>query len=250
MISSSALTKKQREAHLLRVFLKLSGLPARILEDDREAPDFILEFEGRRVGLEVTELFIDKDGRPLAPKARESIGTRIAAQARRQYEELGGKPVHVTIGLSLGAEIRDLNRSEAAGKLARFILTLDPPLDQLVTWRPSYENDPLPPEVHYLNILAVPSWSMANWYVPQSGWVAPLTESLFQASIDGKAGKLEKYRLATPEVWLLLASEGWSASQLFDRTPDARPEAIRSPFDRTYFMSAFDGAFLRLGHPR
>jgi hypothetical protein len=249
MNSRSGATKKQRETHLLLAFLAISRLPAQILDAEREAPDFILGFEGRKIGLEVMEIFISDDGGAIAPRARESIAARIATQARRRYEELGGKPVHVTIGLSLGAEVRDLNRSETADSLAKFLLALDPPLNQLVAWRPAHENDPLPPEVHYLNILAVPSWNMAHWYIPQSGWVAPLTEGVLQANIDDKARKLGQYRLAVPEVWLLLAIEGWSASQLFDRASDIEVKAIRTPFDRTYFVSAFDGMFLPLGSP-
>ncbi|HSV35535.1 MAG TPA: hypothetical protein VLI46_08255 [Ramlibacter sp.] len=242
----SLAAKKEREQYLLRSFLDSAGLAAEVVDPDREAPDFVLQFEGRLVGLEVTEIFIANDGGPIEPRARESIGERIAKLARRRYEQLGGKPVHVTIGLTLGGELRDLNRSETAEKLARFLLTIDPKPNQYVAWEPSYDRDPLPPEVHYLHILGVPTWEMAHWYVPQSGWVAPLEEELLQAAIDEKSSKLRDYRLAAPECWLLLASEGWSASQLFDGLPELRPEAIRSPFDRTYFFSAFEKFVLQL----
>jgi len=38
----------------------------RILEE-REAPDFILEVDGRSIGLEMTEVFIESDGGPVKP---------------------------------------------------------------------------------------------------------------------------------------------------------------------------------------
>jgi hypothetical protein len=238
--------KKLREQHLLARFLGAAGLSAEIIHSDREAPDFILRVDDRLVGLEVTEVFITNDGGPIQPKARESIGRQVAELARLRYEQLGGRPVHVTIGLTLGGELRDLNRSEAAEKLARFLLALNPQPEQYITWEPSYVKDPLPPEVHYLHILGVSTWGMAHWYVPQSGWVAPLREELLQFAIDEKTPKLPKYRLAAPECWLLLASEGWSASQLFDALAEIRCDTIHSPFDRTYFFSAFENFVLQL----
>jgi hypothetical protein len=242
-------SKKQRELSLLAAFAKAADLDVCVLESERESPDFIVEFEGRRIGLEVTELFIGGDGRSLQPQARTSIGSRIAMRARLRYEELGGKPVHVSIGLTLGDELRNANRHLLAESLAQFLLALDPPLDQVISWRPSYDNDPLPPEVHYLNILAVPSWSMAHWHVPESGWVAPLEEAALQAKVDEKLAKLSDYKQVTPEVWLLIAAKGSSASQFFEIRSDLRPEQIRSPFSRTYYLSAFDGRVVRLGVP-
>ena len=64
--------KKERERGFAQVFLRISRLPATILEDC-EASDFLLETEGRRVGLEVTEVFVENDGGPVKPKIAESI---------------------------------------------------------------------------------------------------------------------------------------------------------------------------------
>jgi hypothetical protein len=120
-------------------------------------------------------------------------------------------------------------------------------LDRAISWHPTFENDPLPPEVHYLNILAVPTWSMAHWYVPESGWVVPLEVVTVQAKVDEKASKLSSYTQTTPEVWLLIAAKGTSAAQFFEIRSDLRPELVKSPFARTYYLSAFDGRVVRLG---
>ena len=247
MTSVVVSSRKQRELSLLMSFARAARLDIKAVESDREAPDFIVEFDGRRIGIEVTELFIEDDGRSLQPQARTSIGHRIAVRARSRYEQLGGKPVHVSIGLTHGDELRNVKRDRLAESLAQFLLALDPPLDQFVSWRPSYQNDPLPAEVHYLHILAVPAWSSAHWHVSESGWSAPLEELALQAKVDEKAKKLSIYRHAAPEVWLLIAAQGWSASQLFEIRADLRPERVSSPFSRTYYFSAFDGRVLRLG---
>ena len=42
--------KKAREQGYVQAFLRKSGLVAKVLDDDREAPDFLLEIEGRLLG--------------------------------------------------------------------------------------------------------------------------------------------------------------------------------------------------------
>lgn len=243
----SGLSKKQRELSLLTAFAKAADLKINVLESERESPDFVVAFEGRRIGVEVTELFIENNGRSFQPHARTSIGSRIATRARQRYEELGGKPVHVSIGLTLGDELRNAKRDVLAESLAQFLVSLDPPLNQAISWHPAFENDPLPPEVHYLNILAVRSWSMAHWYVPESGWAVPLEVGILQAKVDEKASKLSSYRQTISEVWLLIAAKGTSAAQFFEIRSDLRPELVKSPFARTYYLSAFDRLVVRLG---
>jgi hypothetical protein len=243
-------SKKQRELSIIVNFARAAGLDFEMVEIEREAPDFIVKFDGRHIGVEVTELFIGGDHPSMQPQARTSIGYRISTRARSRYEELGGKPLHVTIGLALGDELRGANRDHMAEYLAQFLLELDPPSGHVVSWRPSYESDPLPAEVRYLNVLAVPTRSMAHWHVPESGWVAPLEESVLQAKVDEKAQNLGTYKQAVSEIWLVMGTLGWSASQFLEVRSDLRPERITSPFARTYYFSGFEGRVLRLGPAR
>ena len=238
--------KKEREAYFVGMFFHFTGLSGRVIEE-REAPDFILEIEGKTVGLEVTEVFIRDDGSPLGPKAKESVVARIVEGARRLYEEAGGKPLHVSLGFSSSTYIQTVNRNQTAAAVANFLLELDPPVDELVKWKPSYKDNALPPCITFMHILAVPSETMAHWHAPQAGWVAPLSEQVLQTCVDEKAAKLTKYRSAAPEIWLLLAVEGRAPSQFFDRRPDIRPDAIRSPFDRTYLLSLIEGTVQEVG---
>ncbi|MET0657538.1 MAG: hypothetical protein ABW110_05200 [Steroidobacteraceae bacterium] len=238
--------KKPSERRLFTGFRQRAGLDLKIVEE-RESPDFLLAFEGRTIGLEVTELFVPSSGESLRPQARSSIGARLADRAKILYRQLGGKPVHVSIGLTPQDELRHLNRNQAAAQLAQFMLALDPPLDQVIFWRHNYLDDSLPREISFLNILAVPSWDMAHWHTPEAGWVAPLDESLLQAAVAEKANKLPEYQKAAQEVWLLLATGGRSASQFFEISPTLRTEDIQTPFSRTYYYAGFEGRVLRLG---
>lgn len=240
-MGTAAQRKKDRERGFVSAFLKLSNLPARILEE-REAPDFILEVEGRSVGLEVTEVFRGSNGGPEQPRQTESVINEIILRARRVYEDRGGKPLHVSIGFHSRGEMRHVSRTEAADKLATFLLELDPPVDQVVEWRRrAIDPDALPEQIAFISVIAVPVPTMAHWWAPQAGWVAPLVAELLQPSINEKSRKIAQYRCAVPEVWPLLAIEGRSPSQLFE--PSSEVPTVASPFDRTYLISTFPRTF-------
>lgn len=231
--------KKERERRFVQTFLKISSLPAKILEEC-EAPDFLLEFEDRRVGLEVTEVFIEDDGGPIKPKVAESIVDEIVTRARRRYEERGGKPLYVSFGFSRNANMPQLNRREAAEAIADFLLALDPPVDKPVNWeRRAHRLDQLPLQLLSMRILAVPVATMAHWSTPRGGWVAPLTASFLQPSIDEKSKKIARYQGAVHDVWLLLAIEGRAPSQFFEPSPEI--PTVASSFNRTYLLWLFSG---------
>jgi hypothetical protein len=81
--------KKQHERFLLDRFLELQGItPTDIVP--REHPDFLIDLEGRKVGIEVTELSIRSrskghprpDGKPFLQDI-ESITNQIVSTARK-----------------------------------------------------------------------------------------------------------------------------------------------------------------------
>jgi len=235
----TAQRKKARERGFLVAFLRIANLPAKLLEE-REAPDFLLEVEDRPVGLEVTEVFLQNDGDTMQPKVGEAIVDEIATRARRRYEEKGGKPLHVSLGFSTNSDMRHINRRDAGEAIANFLLALDPPLGELVKWkRVAVRRDPLPEQLTFMHVLAVPGPTMANWSTPRAGWVAPLKSAFLQPYVDEKARKFTQYRQAVDEVWLLLAIEGRAPSQLFE--PSNEVPGVISPFDRTYLLSLFAG---------
>ena len=244
---AAAHRRKLRERRFLDVFLRIANIPAKVLEE-REAPDFVLDVEGRPVGLEVTEVFVQNDGDPMQPRVGEAIVDEIVARARRTYEQAAGKPLHVSFGFVTNSDMRRINRRGAAEAIANFLLDLDPPMGELVKWkRVAVRPDPLPEQLTFMHILAVSAPSMAHWWAPRAGWVAPLITGLLQPSVDEKAKKLAQYRQVVQENWLLLAIEGRAPSQFFE--PSEEIPAVSSPFDRTYLVSLFAGTVQLLPEP-
>ena len=160
---ASAKRKKQRERYFLHAFLRISNLAATLIEE-REAPDFLLDVEGRLVGLEVTEVFLQNNGELLPPKIGEAIVDEIVARARRSYEERSGRPLHVSFGFLPNAEMRHIDRRGAGDAIANFLLRFDPPMGELVKLERAFAGrDALPEQLTFMHVLAVPTWTMGHW---------------------------------------------------------------------------------------
>lgn len=237
--------KKERERRLLEAFFDLAGIDGRI-EEEREAPDFLIYVTGKPIGVELTEVYVPFTGDEVPPKARESLASKILNEAQDWYESLGGGRLQVAVGFSPKANFRTLNRTETARAIADFLLAQQLLLNRPQTWKPTLRG-PLSFDINFITAFALPSQATALWYSPQAGWVVPLTDEILQSCIEMKASKLSNYRSAAMECWLVLVVAGGAPSQGFDLRPNINGGAIRSPFDQTFLLSLIDSAVQRLG---
>lgn len=236
--------KKQRERFLLDSFLQTLNLPIDIT-DEREAPDFLVNYEGRMIGIEVTELFVPPlDGTTL--QAHESLTNRIVQRAKADYQRQGFPPIHVSIGFVPRCDLGGTNRDSLSKALVDFLAVRPLAQSERLHWH-SDDARQLPDEIAFVYALGVPGEEFAHWVVPRAGWVHPLSAVLLQASIDKKASRIETYRSATDESWLLVVADRTKPSQLFDAGEQLNGCALRSPFDRTYYFGYPEKTVLRLG---
>ncbi len=238
--------KKQRERFLLKQFFEDATLPAEIVED-REAPDFIVQFEGRRIGVEVTQLFISHDTTTNLMQAQESISTKTISKARHIYDASGGPPAHVSVCFSLGRDLRKMNRDSAASALAAFVRKLDLTVWQRVDWRPVEIEGPLPEEISFVHALGVPARDLAHWTVARAGWATPVIVDDLQKRINEKATRLAKYQETVRENWLVIIADATKPSGLFDARSQIDVGTATSPFSRTYFYGYPDRIIIGLG---
>jgi hypothetical protein len=183
-------------------------------------------------------------------KAAESIVDGVVAEACRLYKRLDGKPVHVSFLFSNGAELKTMRRDQTARVLAEFMLGLDPPLDNSLDLR-RFGPDPFPAvdELVGLHVLAVDAWPKAVWHALKGGWVPPLEDLRLQEEVDAKAPKIDIYRKAASEVWLVIATLRRGPSQFYGMPKGTTRlgATVRSPFDRTFYLSGFVGKVYEIG---
>ena len=244
---TSATLKKRAERFFLERFVEASGLSAEVVEE-RERPDFLIRFEGRLVGVEVTRMLVSHDANGLLPQAQESISDRIVSRARHIYESSGACPAHVSVCFSQRHELRQINRDSVAQELSVLVADMNLAEWKRVDWRPG-RSGLLADVISFVHALGVPERTMAHWTVARAGWVAPVSVDALQSRVDEKAKRLSSYGNELKEIWLLIFADGMKPSQLFEVRADFEPAKVVSPFDRTFFFAHPDRAVVELGPP-
>lgn len=238
--------KKDRERFLLERFIEDANLQATIVENDREEPDFIIQINEEKVGVEITEIFISHEKEGATQQAQEAVSSQITEKAQRLYQTAGGPPAHVSILFGIGKNLRDIDRDTTAQILCDYILSLKLAPSQVINFKSEDDNSPLPDEISFVHACGVPSLDMSHWCVARAGWVANLAASKLQDRIDIKAKLLPKYQNSVSENWLVVVADATKPSGQIRANDDFDPRAIQSPFARTFFYRYPESA-LELG---
>ncbi|MGA2808863.1 MAG: hypothetical protein ABSE87_12065 [Terracidiphilus sp.] len=237
--------KKQRERFLLDRFLEHQGItPTRIVPG--ESPDFLIDLEGRTVGIELTELFIRSNKSEANPKpAEESLlkriesnADRIMSRAREIYFLAGNPPVLSKIVISDRITLDKKKGDQIAELIAYQIQSMSLENSQAVKWRSCEEENekhPLLDLVYFIHTERVPELRFAHWTVVKAGLVAPLTPEYLQAEIDKKAKKIDTYRKKAEEIWLLIVADPTQLSQKFSVPTEFPICSVSSPFTKTLY---------------
>jgi hypothetical protein len=244
----SPANRKLRERHLLDRFLAVAEIEAWSVVNS-EAPDFVLEHSGRRIGVELTELFRPANGGAIPPRAQETLTDRIVCAAKTVYESTCSAPAHVNVAFFEGIDVRSIRRDTVAERIARLVRELQPGSGTHTNWRNDYKDRDLDP-VAFVSAIRVPDKSMAHWSVARAGWRASLPEYLISDAIHAKNKKLPSYGSDLEEVWLVLAIEGSRPSQFFELNSVSHLGLLVSHFDRTYLFSSFPAHVLQWSKPK
>jgi hypothetical protein len=237
--------KKQHERFLLDRFLELQGIsPASI--EPLDPPDFLIDLEGRKVGIEVTELFIRSNKSEPHPQpeeepllqAAESITNLIVSKARKIYFDAGNPPVLSKIWFSDRITLDRKKGDQIAELIAHQIQIMSLQNSQAVAWRSSEDENEersLSESVAIIHTSRVPELRFARWTVARPGLVATLTPKHLQEVIDKKAKKINGYKKVAEEIWLLIVADRTRSSQKFSVMPDFPLDSISSPFAKTFY---------------
>jgi hypothetical protein len=238
--------KKGREKFLLDRFLESQGLtPVGIETPEPPGPDFQIELNGSKIGIELTEIFglIPKSGSGLhsrdIPQAVESRSELIVLRAREAYFQRNNPPVLVTIVFSnLDPSNKKERMEQTAQLIAREVEDMASKTLQTAERRPDDFTDvgnALRETVALIHVCKVPEPRFARWTVPKVGLVHKLTAKHLQDRIAAKQEKMNHYTKDGDEVWLLMVADTRSTSQKFFHPPDF-PEVISSRFSRTFYF--------------
>jgi hypothetical protein len=238
--------KKAREKFLLDRFIEHQGItPTSIETPEPPGPDFSIEIDDCKVGIELTEIFVrsPKSGaRPQSsdlPQAVESRPERIVSGAREAYFQRNNPPVLVNIVFS---NLDSIEKKEQIEEVAHLIAreVEDMASETLLTAdrRPNFNTNGgnlLFESVAFIHIYGVPELRFARWDFPKVGLVSRLTAKHLQDRIDAKEKKMNQYTRNGDEIWLLMVADTTRTSQKFRHPPDFSPETLSSRFSKTFY---------------
>ncbi|MGB8477977.1 MAG: hypothetical protein WCE63_03940 [Acidobacteriaceae bacterium] len=246
---SSDEKNRRRERFLLDQFLEQQGIkPKRIDQRKPPDPDFLLDLDGRTVGIELTEVFVRPDKSKTHPRAAEepllqeveSITNLIVSRAREIYSEANNPLVlakivfsQITRDKQKGKQIAELIADKIRDMASRNS-------SEAVDWEPDVRDNGahlLSEAVAFIHIRSVPEERFAPWKVERAGLVASLTLKHLQDRINLKAQKLSGYKKNKnfEEIWLLMVADRTRPSQMLLRRSDLPIELLSSPFAKTFY---------------
>jgi hypothetical protein len=236
--------KKRHERFLLDRFLERQEITPTCIHPF-ESPDFLIELEGRKVGIELTELFKRSNRSEAHPQLKdkpllqavESITDLIVSKARKIYFDAGNPPVQSTILFSDQLTADKKKADQIAELIAGLIQSMSLQDSEEVSWGLSEDEygHPLSELVDTIHTYRVPECRFAHWTVGRPGLVAPLTPKHLQEVIGEKAKRLDAYKKHAKEIWLLIVADCTHPSQMFYVAPDFPLGLVSSPFTKTFY---------------
>jgi hypothetical protein len=225
-------SKKELELQLFDEFRRLSPelTLTRIEQPEPPAPDILADFQGSRIGVEITRYLREPE------KQRESEEEKIIEMARQQYLATGKPTVGVSVHWVIHESRPFSDRTPVSKALASVVAQNVPPLGSSCELHFSSLPEPLAAKVNCMRIDRLVDYRASDWRVPRAGWFPGVQPDHIRRTIATKASRFDGYRKFCPSVWLLIAAEGLGPSSWCELSEKARQEVYTTCISRVFFL--------------
>ena len=189
----------------------------------QERPDFLIRYQGRMVGVEITELQIDRDRRASKGSALQkefSLARSVVSRAQELYFALKSRPINAKVYFQEGPgqSLQVVNRKDLAQNIVDCLrqVNLDP--FELCKLDP-YSNPPIPAPIGFIYVRGLPDEITPRWQVVAPGWSKEFQSSDVGSLLAEKNVLIRKYRETVAENWLLIVADGHNPPGMF-RNPE------------------------------
>ncbi len=236
----SEVEKKRKEFGTLELLRRL--LPGFPLGDitPGEEPDFIITLnDGRKIGIEITELHREVSPGEVAPQSQEALRHRTVRRAQELYTANGRPFLDVSV-LFGNVEFSKASVQPLAQKIAKIVQSIIPAVGEVRRAEADYgnEND-FPEEIHHIRAFNLPGAERNFFSSPGSTWVATLQHEDIERVLLAKNKRCQSYRIRADEIWLVISYNGGYMSTWFDKTARAQERTFQTEFDRVFLLSHF-----------
>jgi hypothetical protein len=207
-----------------------------------ETPDFIVQTNGHRVGIEITKIFINDGSRKASIQSVEAARDRITTLARDFAGEMGMPPVSVTLFYNWTLPLHRSKEKDIARAVARSVSDNLPLEGKNADLECSY-NSIQPREVDQILINRAHPADTHKWTWMEYSRIHRDAISYIQTKIDSKRTTLPMCLRSCEECWVLVVANSFRASGNIKPDLGSLSHTYDSPFARTYF---FDNELGRL----
>lgn len=256
-ISRNQEKKDKREWGVIKMFRSCySSFPIGELSKS-ESPDFLLQNEGRLIGIELTELKYERADKEFNLRAHEDFLSSLMEEAQKIIAETCDLQLVVEvlfhddispIVAMVDEHARDLIRKGLAQQVATLVKENIPEATGLkftIDRTSKYGHENLPSKIKSVNIHNVTGrWYEGLWYAAISTKVKPLSIASVSQRLMDKNKKMKKYNQACDEQWLVIIQNSFLMSSDYDplSAHDALSHLYFSDFDRVYVFERSEGS--------
>jgi hypothetical protein len=235
-------TQRDREDFAVDLFLQAhSGEHGEPWRPRSDPPDFLVDIEGERIGIELTET-VEPNRRE-----REELAFKIIGAARARYEQAGLPPVYVWILYedtpipkdgSIPERISHLVESLGPERLSADEERFATP-EQLATFDLSF--------IASVRVIRAPHGKANTWGKTDAGTVRALTREDVERILTRKEKAVGKF-LQDPgcRPWLVIYTFDDRVSGSADLTPEAATARYGSRFEKVFVLDAPRKALIEL----
>jgi hypothetical protein len=212
-----------------------------------EEPDFIVTLnDGRKVGIELTELHREVPTGSVVPQSQEALKHRTVKRAQEIYAAKGGPFLDVSV-LFGNIEFSKASVQPLAQKIAEIVAAITPAVGEVRYAEPDYgnEND-FPEEIHHVRAFNLPGAERSFFSSPGATWVTSLQKENIERVLSAKDKRCESYRSRADELWLVISCNGGYMSTWFEKTSQVRGDTFQTKFDRVLLLSHFENRVIEV----
>lgn len=235
-IMSNDQQRKYKEKEQLLKALSLLNINKDCIDEERESPDFLLDINQKKIGVEITEIYIKENLD--AAKIQANI-SNIPKEVTQKYNDNSGIPCIFSFGFNGCVNIN--NRKEVIASLSDYMLnaiqfeddytgevvSLDIPNNKIFT--------KIIKSIHIQRIdnnkstcITLSNFESAN-----------LTAEVISDCVNKKEKHLRVYRQSCDEIWLLMVLPTMHFSNEYLLQVRVEKESITSGFDKLLLLDEY-----------
>ncbi len=223
-----SILKEERHTYLLKQHLGF-GNNTKLIKS--ESPDFILRTDNKIIGIEHTELFLERQY-PL--QAKESIEDAVSSVAQSYADSVEYIPARAKILYGNTQGLKKKQRAKLARKIADHVQ-----VNLLQSDKQAFTQVRLTPDINEVNTIyatIMPEGFKNHYFATRAGWVKRDATDEVYSALQKKAPRVGHYLTKCDEIWLLTVADGSNPSSLLGRDEGVNNIPSLHGFNKVYFM--------------